>query len=838
MEASVPGPRGRGLPDDVAWLPVLFRHLPAAVAYLSGPDLVFAFANEAYIELVGGREVVGQPVDEALPEIAGQGYLEMLQSVLATGEPLVAREAEVRLARGTETEVVYVDFVYQPVRQGGAVVGVLVHASDVTQHVRARRGLEAVARELTSAEERYRTLLETLPHGVIYHDAEHRVIEVNPAAKEILGLDPDALLGRDAQAIDWQARDEDDQRVGPQHLPSAVALRTGRMVTDVVVSVPHRVTGRRRWLRVAAVPDSLDDTGRPQRAYVMFTDITEERRAAASLAEHDSLLGRLRDANVLGVVLGGEHEVLDANAAFLDMLGYTSADLAHGRLDWRAMTPPEWLQYDEEALAQMRATGSCRPFTKEMVHADGHRVPVLLGAAVVDREPLRWVTFTVDLSERQRAERERAELTEREQTATAAAAAADDQLGLLMSTGALLSATRDQAELLQHTARLLLPALGDWAIVLTSAENGALEVVAAAHGDETHGVLLDRLRGMRVAAEWPVAAQLAYRIGRPRLVADVAAELALWSGGAMGEILAGLAPQAMAAAPLTSGEKRLGVLLIGRGGDRPAFDERAVAILAELAGRLGLALRNAELSAYEHSVAETLQRAVLPDRLPELPHLRLAVRYLPATQGLDVGGDWYDAFRVEDNLIGLVVGDVVGHNAGSASVMGQLRNILRAYALRSPDPAAVLADTNSALRRLLPDALATVSYGVLDTVTGRLRYASAGHPPPLVITGQGQSRWLDQSSGLMLGVADEVAVPVASHALRAGDSLLLYTDGLVEDHERDLAEGMRTLTDTLAGRRDPDPDRLCDMLLERMLGARTRSDDVCLLAATLTEHPD
>jgi PAS domain S-box-containing protein len=818
-------------------LRVLLAHLPAAVAYLSGPQLTFAFANDAYLELVGGRPVVGRSVGEALPEIVGQGYLEKLESVLATGEPVVAREAEVRLVRGTGTDVVYVDFVYQPVRHGAEVVGVLVHASDVSEHVRARRDLETTARELNNAEDRYRTLFGTLPYGVIYHDAEHRVIEMNPAAERILGVGPEAVLGRDAQAIDWQARYEDGQPVAADDVPSAVALRTGRTVTDVVLSVPHRASGERRWLAVTAVPDSFDEGGRPQRAYVMFADVTAERRAAASLAERDSFLGRLRDANVLGVVLGDEQQVLDANDAFLDMLGYTRQDLAGGRMDWRAMTPPEWLSYDEDAVAQMRATGSCRPFAKEMVHADGRRVPVLLGAAVVDRDPLRWVTFTVDLSERQRAERERAELSERERAATAAAVAADEQLDLLMRTGALLSATRDRDELLQHAARLVLPALGDWAVVLTAAERGALQVVAAVHSDDAHSAPMGRLRDMRVSPQRPVSVQLAHRVGRARLVADLEAELALWRDEPMGEVLAELSPGALLAAPLTSAERRLGVLLIGRDRDRPPFDNRAVATLNELAGRLGLALRNAELSAYEHSVAETLQRAVLPDRLPDLPHLSLAVRYLPASEGLDVGGDWYDAFRLHGSLVGLVVGDVVGHNVGSASLMGQLRNILRAYALCATDPVRALADTNSALRRLVPDALATVCYGVLDTDTGQFTYASAGHPPPLVITEHGQPRWLDESNGLMLGVADDLDISMSSLMLRPGDSLLLYTDGLVEDHLRDLSEGMRILTDTLAGLDNPEPDRLCDMLLERMLGARTRPDDVCLLAATLTAQP-
>ena len=116
------------------------------------------------------------------------------------------------------------------------------------------------------------------------------------------------------------------------------------------------------------------------------------------------------------------------------------------------------------------------------------------------------------------------------------------------------------------------------------------------------------------------------------------------------------------------------------------------------------------------------------------------MRYLPATEGAAVGGDWYDAFPLAGGRVGLVIGDVSGHNIASASIMGQVRSMLRAYAIDDPDPAAALERTNAAVVRLLPDALATVVYAVLDPATGDLAYANAGHPPPVIATVAGQRR--------------------------------------------------------------------------------------------------
>ena len=426
--AAVPVPRG-GTARELAQLQEMLSGVPAAVAYLAGPDLLVAFANEEYRQLVGDRDVVGLPVRVALPELARQGWFELLGEVLATGQPRRGHETELWIRRrGDQPEQVFVNFVYQAVPgAGGAIAGVLVFAADVTAHVRDRRGQETLAEQLTLTEDRYRTLFETLPQGVIYCAADGLIIEANPAASEILGLDADAMISWPL-APAWHAVHEDGSPWRPEEFPVTVALRTGEVVTDAVVGVPHGRTGELRWLRITAVPDARDQDGRPQRAYAMFRDLTAQRRAEAAVRDGSELMGRLREANVLGVVVVGEQRIVEANDAYLDIIGYTREELVAGRIAWREITPPEWAGVEQDALAQLRRTGVCRPFEKEYIHRDGHRVPVLIGAAVIDRSPLRWTSFVVDLTARQRAERERAELLARERAARAEAGNARERL--------------------------------------------------------------------------------------------------------------------------------------------------------------------------------------------------------------------------------------------------------------------------------------------------------------------------------------------------------------------------------------------------------------------------
>ena len=408
--ASDPGSQPGDGPAELVLMHDLLLRLPAGVAYVAGSDLVFEFANDAFRRAAGGHDLIGVPLREAMPEQA-RAHLALVENVARTGELCRGRESEVWVrGHGHEPEQLFVDYVYQPVRdEAGGVSGVLLYGTDVTAHVRDRRRLEELAERLAITEERYRTLFETLPHGVIHYNADGSILGANPAAAEILGRSLDAMTS-------WplvQARravHEDGSPFEPEEVPLTVALRTGEVVADVVVGLRHGRTGEPRWLRVTAVPDARDEQGRPQRAYAMLTDITEQRRAEAAVRQSSRLLGRLREANVLGVVVSTEAGVHDANDAFLDIIGRTRDDLESGQISWRAITPPRWAPSDDDAIAQLRRTGACRPYEKEYLHSDGHRVPVLIGAAVIDWHPLRWTTFAVDLTARQRKEQERATL--------------------------------------------------------------------------------------------------------------------------------------------------------------------------------------------------------------------------------------------------------------------------------------------------------------------------------------------------------------------------------------------------------------------------------------------
>ena len=185
-------------------------------------------------------------------------------------------------------------------------------------------------------------------------------------------------------------------------------------------------------------------------------------------------IGRLREANVLGVVLVGEDRVHDANDAFLGIIGYSRADLEAGQLSYQVLTPPEWAPRDADALQQLHRRGAFRPYEKEYVHADGHRVPVLVGAAVTGHRPLRWITYVVDLTARQRAEQERATLLARERAARAEAEGAQQRLDFLMQAGHLVAAAQDRHELLQQASQLVVPGLADFCIGFLPERDGKL----------------------------------------------------------------------------------------------------------------------------------------------------------------------------------------------------------------------------------------------------------------------------------------------------------------------------------------------------------------------------
>ena len=231
----------------------------------------------------------------------------------------------------------------------------------------------------------------------------------------------------------------------------------------------------------------------------------------------------------------------------------------------------------------------------------------------------------------------------------------------------------------------------------------------------------------------------------------------------------------------------------------------------------------------EHQIAETLQRSLLPDRLPEIPGVALAARYVPATSDMQVGGDWYDVVQLPDGLIGLAIGDVAGHGLQAAATMGQLRMALRAYALQDPSPVSVMHGVHQLALQLPMPEMVTLIYLVFDPATGRLRFTNAGHPPALVI-GNGKSLYLGDGLAPPVGVTADAKFTEASQDLWSGATLLLYTDGLIERRGVSIQEGLDRLSLEAVAHATSDVDELCDRLLSSLLDRDQVADDIALVA--------
>ncbi|GAA2138977.1 SpoIIE family protein phosphatase [Kitasatospora kazusensis] len=295
---------------------------------------------------------------------------------------------------------------------------------------------------------------------------------------------------------------------------------------------------------------------------------------------------------------------------------------------------------------------------------------------------------------------------------------------------------------------------------------------------------------------------------------------------------AGAPGAAWAVLPLVASGRQVGSCLITFATERVFGDEDRT-MYSAFAGILAQSLERARLYDTHHHRATELQRAMLPRSLPRVPGIASAARYLPSTEGMQIGGDWYDLLRLPDGLVGLVIGDVQGHNAEATAVMGQLRSGLRAYATDGHDPAATLARTSRLLAELDTDLFATCLYLTLDPATGALAGARAGHPAPVRISA-GRAVELHLPGGPPLGVDPGGAYPLSVHALAAGETLLVYTDGLVEDRDEDYDESVQRMLGGLElwSRSEPGEgglERLADLLTLNVTELGSRPDDVALL---------
>ncbi|CAL9280529.1 SpoIIE family protein phosphatase [Streptomyces sp. SudanB66_2053] len=410
-----------------------------------------------------------------------------------------------------------------------------------------------------------------------------------------------------------------------------------------------------------------------------------------------------------------------------------------------------------------------------------------------------------------------------------------ERLALLAETTTQLTATLDVGQALRRLVRLVVPQLADWAVVDLVTERGGVHrstVVHAEHGDlvrreDLEGPLspvpedsllpLARaLRGVSPALVGPF----------PHAVADASPLAAEQS-----RLFAESGIHSAAVAPIRGVREVLGALTLGRAEQPEAFTSDDLPLLEDICRRAGLALDNARLYERQRTVAETMQRHLLP-QLPHVPGLEMSARYLAAPDASQVGGDWYDAFVLSDGATALAVGDVVGHDLDAAAGMAQMRNVLRAYAWAQEEPpSAIVSRLDRAAARITDVTMATLLFARMSRAEdGRwtLSWTNAGHPPPLLVTRDGEARFLTGGHGLLLGTGLDRPRPDEETEVPPGATLLFYTDGLIEEPSRSLDEGLGLLRANAAALAEQPPARFTDLVLERTRPAGN-DDDVALL---------
>ncbi len=339
--------------------------------------------------------------------------------------------------------------------------------------------------------------------------------------------------------------------------------------------------------------------------------------------------------------------------------------------------------------------------------------------------------------------------------------------------------------------------------------------------------LFDGADDDRQGGPHPAAAVLAARRGRPQYAADHPGNLP----GVDDQPPSALDPgRPLLCIPLLTRRASQGVLTLSPPDER--WDADDAVMLIELTRRASIALENARRFEHNRDIAETLQRALLTD-LPITPGLSLAARYLPATRGLNIGGDWYDAFRQPDGSLITVIGDVTGHGLHAAVMMSQLRTALRAYAVDGSSPGQLLTRLHQFLHRLHLDLYATAVIARFHPDDPTLTWAAAGHPPPVLRTPDGRVHTLDAKPGAMLGIPLKQEIADHTAALPPGSTLALYTDGLVERRSQGIDPGIHRLAEALGGfspaELDDDLETSADRLLHPLLHDSEHDDDVCLL---------
>lgn len=504
--------------------------------------------------------------------------------------------------------------------------------------------------------------------------------------------------------------------------------------------------------------------------------------------------------------------------------GLMSLDL-HGRV---AFANPAAADLLDTQVGELLGTHlwAAVPWLNDPLYEDRYRAALISQhqtSFIALRPPGEWLSFrlypsTTGLSVRVSRSRGVAQMT-REVPPSRDDASRLVSITRVLSLSAALTEAVGVQDVVQLVADEIVPTVGSQAVVLLGSQGGRLQVLG--HRGYPDPQLVERFDGTPLSERMPsthvvtsgVPAFIDSRQQLDRLYPEQSALPGAFS--------------AWAYLPLVASGRPVGVCVFAYSRPRTfAADERAV--MTSLSGLIAQALERALLYDAKHRLAHGLQQALLPRSLVTPPGIEAAARYLPATQGMEIGGDFYDLVPTRPQAAA-VIGDVQGHNVTAAGLMGQIRTGVRAFTTCGQAPEQVMSSTNRLLVDIGADLFASCLYLRLDPAHGRAVMARAGHPPPLLRRPDGRVRVLDLAGGPLLGIDAEATYPTTEVDFAPGSVLVLYTDGLIESPGVDIEDALADLGELLTGIGDRPLEELADELVRHGAAAGERADDVAVL---------
>jgi PAS domain S-box-containing protein len=540
---------------------------------------------------------------------------------------------------------------------------------------------------------------------------------------------------------------------------------------------------------------------------------------ARALSESESRMRLILESAPDAFTATDRHGIVIAwNAAAERLFGWSASE-AIGRPLRGLVVPPEGQAAHDERRERMLAAPDPVAVERheiELERRDGTRFPAekTISKMVVGDEVILSI-FVRDVGERRRREEQREALLREQAAREEAERVAEMVSGMqLLVDAALAHRTLDDilADLLPRVRGVLG---ADAATVFLVEDRGRLVLAASTGGTEEHApVSVEFGEGFagRLAEE-----------RTPMLAHDPP------TGDIADPTIRHLPVGSLIGVPLMARDQVTGVIVAAVGAPRK-FTDQDLGTLRLAADRVALAIDHARVYEREHRIAETLQRSLLPERLPRLPGLAVAARYRPAAAEAEVGGDWYDVIPIPGGRVGLVMGDVAGKGLAAASMVGRLRSALRAYALEGHGAGLVIERLNRLVWTELQESqMATLIYVVLDPADGTLRWVNAGHLPPLVLGSDRTPKFLEGGRSVPLGVLPFPSFQEVEFRLEPGGTVVLYTDGLVERPGEHIDAGLAKLAGEVRAA-PAAPEALCDHLLAAMVPERGAQDDVAILA--------